>query len=197
MINLFKKPLNTSIHKDYKKLIEYVDTLEGRKLFKFKELADMPHGRYNFCTRFSTEINMRMDAETSKDIDEEIYTYFMLDKPGIKDKKKAMELIRTRIQMSEMLISGEASYRLASCVYFWETEDLTDYDYAIGDEKIEIFKRNNFDNFFFTEPMKNFLPQMDISARDLKVFSSQERELKKLLRKVLTEKTEENAKATS
>jgi len=200
MINLFKNTAKianlprTSIHPDYKRLVEFVDTLEGRELYKFKELSDMPHGRYNFCTRFSTEVNMRLDADTSREIDEELYTYFLLDKPGIKDKKKAMELLRTRITMSDMLISGESSYRLASCVYFWKDEDLTDYDYAIGDEKIDIFKRTNFDNFFLTEPMKNFLPQMDISAQDLKVFSSQERELKKLLHKVLTEKTEKSDK---
>lgn len=202
MINLFKKTANTkdlpktAIHPEYKRLIEYVDTLEGRKIYKFKDLADMPHQRYNYCTRFSTEVNLRLDADTSREIDEELMTFLLLEKPGIKDRKKAITLLQTRMQMSDALISGEASYRLASCVYFWKDEDLTDYDYAIGDEKIEIFKRTNFDNFFLTEPMRNFLPQMNISAQDLKVFSSQEKELKKLLSKVLTERTEKNDKQT-
>lgn len=198
MINLFKKAVKqkTIIHPDYKRLIEYVTTIEGRKLYKFKELADMPHGRYLYCTRFSTEMNMRLDAQTSQDIDERIMDYFLTEKPTKKDKRVAMDVLSTRMQMTKMLISGEVSYRLASCVYFWKDEDLTEYDFAIGDEKIELFKKVNFDDFFLTEPMKNFFPQTHISVQDLKVFSSQEKEMKKLLTGILKGKETENANLT-
>ena len=184
---------NTSIHPKYKTLIEEVQEIEGRMLYKFKSLLDMPHNRYNKATRHITEFEMRMDAQTSMDIDKKIMD--IINQPQIKIGN-ITSLIQTRITMSEMLISIDASYRLASCVYFWKDENLDDYDFEIGDEKISLFKKIGLDSFFLSKPMNNFIPLTNLSAQDLRGFLQYEKELKKLLFKQLKSENVKKEKMT-
>ncbi len=194
-VNELKGLPETSLHPKYKKLIEKVAEIKGRQLYKFKSLLDMPHNRYNKCTRFSTELNMRMDAKDSLAIDEEIVAMINMDGP-IK-KAKLGNLVGNRIARTELLIGIDASYRLASSVYFWKDEDLDDYDFAIGDEKIKMFKEIGFKSFFLSKPMNNFIPQMSLSAEDLLHYSQFESELERLLSLQLKGKNEKQDKTTT
>lgn len=200
MNNFFKnvfardQTIKTAIHPDYKTLIEKVKVIKGRQLYKFKSLLDMPHNRYNKATRAVTEFDMRLDAQTSIEIDKKIIDIIDSDKIKISE---IASLVKTRIAMTEMLISIDASYRLASCVYFWKDEDLDDYDFEIGDEKITLFKEIGFESFFLSKPMNNFIPQMNLSAQDLSAFSQYEKELKKLLSKQLKNENGKNEKTIS
>ena len=85
---------------------------------------------------------------------------------------------------------------MASCVYFWKDEDLDDYDFEIGDEKIKLFKEIGFDSFFLTKPMNNFLPQMDLSIDVLTACSQYERSLKKLHLSQLRDQSAKDTKTT-
>ena len=185
---------NTSIHPKYKRLIEEVKELDGQMLYKFTSLLDMPHNRYNKATRHITEFEMRLDAQTSIEIDNKILD--VIDQPTIKISK-ITELVNTRIAMTEMLFSPDASYRLASNSYFWKDEDLDDYDFEIGDKKIALFKETKFESFFLSKPMKDFIPQIDISAQDLRAYSQIEKEYKKLLSKQLKNENGKNEKTIS
>ena len=199
-INELKGIPSTSIHPKYKTLIEEVREIDGRMLYKFKSLLDMPHNRYNKATRFVTEFDMRIDTETIKAFNKEVDDLF--DKILVSENlpqtrriaRKGMlltDILETRIDIT---LSLDASYRLASCIYFWKDEDLDDYDFEIGDEKITLFKEIGFDSFFLSKPMNNFIPQMNLSAQDLNVFSRYEKELKKLQRKLLKGEEKEHSK---
>ena len=176
---------NTSIHPQYKTLIQEVREIDGRMLYQFKDLLDMPHNRYNSCMRFRTEVNMKIDADIlSKSIED-----------GLKfaDEGKISKLIGILTLLQEhtkMLISNESSYALASCVYFWEDENLDEYDFEIGDEKIKLFKEIGLESFFLSKPMNNFLPPMTISADVLQACSHYEKELRSLLSNQLKKETD-------
>ena len=192
MIKLFKKKRpNTAIHPTYKKLVEEVAEINGRKIYQFKNLADMPINRHNKCDRFSSEFHMRLDSqillEALDNIEEQI------NKGNI---TKVAGIIAILKEHTKMLISMDASYRLASCVYFWEDEDLTDYDFEIGDEKIELFKKEKFDDFFFTERTSKFLPQIDLSNHDLVTFLRYEKQLKDLLYSTLNSQKSKEKQTT-
>lgn len=191
MINIFKKKPKNAIHPDYKKLIQPVFEIEGKWLYEFKDLGDMPHQRYAMFDRFKTEINMRMDADT---LQESIKS--CLDNANKGQFTKVIHTLSVMEVMTEMLISMDAHYRLVSCAYFWKDEDLTDYDFAINDEKIVLFKKYKVDDFFLKEPIKKFLPQMNTSLQGLEVFLRQEIEFKKLLSSALKKNPGKNAKAT-
>jgi len=172
--NLFNKnqTINTVIHHDYKTLIEKVIKIKGRQLYKFKDLLDMPHNRYNKATRFVTEFDMRLDGDYLNEFIEIQEKAF--NSGEIFKASGALQILKSK---HDMLISIEASYRLASCIYFWKDEDLDDYDFEIGDEKITLFKEIGFESFFLSKPMNNFIPQVNLSAQDLNAFSRYEKEL--------------------
>ena len=186
----FLKPKpNTAIHPDYKTLIQKVAKVKGRQLYQFKNLLDMPHDRYNKATRFVTEFDMRIDADILKKSKQDCLKY---SNEG--NFTKVIGILNLLEEHTNMLISIEASYRLASCVYFWKDEKLNDYDFEIGDEKITLFKQMGFESFFLSKPMNNFVPQIDLSAQDLRAFSQYEKELKKLLSKQLKSENGKNEK---
>lgn len=177
----FLKPkTNTAIHPDYKTLIQKVAKVKGRQLYQFKNLLDMPHDRYNKATRFVTEFDMRIDADILKKSIQDCLKY---SNEG--NFTKVIGILNLLEEHTNMLISIEASYRLASCIYFWKDENLNDYDFEIGDEKVTLFKEIGFDSFFLSKPMNNFIPAINLSQQDLRGFSQYEKELKKLLLKQL------------
>lgn len=174
---LFIKPKpNTAIHPKYKTLIKKVAKIKGRQLYQFKNLLDMPSNRYNQCSRFTTEFTMRLDADILKTSIKDCLEYC-----NEGNFTKVIGILTLLQEHTNMLLSLSASYRLASCVYFWEDENLDNYDFEIGDEKIKLFKEMGFESFFLTAPMNNFVPQMNISAQDLEAYSLYEKELQKLL----------------
>lgn len=198
MLKLLRKFIrpksNTAIHPKYKKLVEKIATVDGKGLYMFKSLLDMPHSRYNHCSRFSTEFNMKLDSDILRESITQLRE--LLIEPTKKALTKASEILMLLDEHTKMLISIESSYRLASCVYFWEDEDLNDYDFLIGDHKIELFKKYNFGDFFLSEPMNRFLPAMNLSVNDLHIYSRYEKELGKLLSSTLKSKKESVHKTT-
>ena len=176
----FKLKNNTAIHPDYKTLIQKVTKIKGRQLYQFKNLLDMPHNRYNKATRFVTEFDMRIDADILRKSIQDCLTY---SNEG--NFTKVIGILNLLEEHTNMLISIEASYRLASCIYFWKDENLDDYDFEIGDEKITLFKEIGFESFFLSKPMNNFIPAINLSVQDLRGFSQYEKEMKKLLNKQL------------
>lgn len=194
--NLFKKEPqpNTAIHPDTKRLIEKVITIKkgkfkGRTLYQYKSLLDMQHKRYNTCTRLSTEFSMRLDADILK---KSIDSALKFANEG--NFTKVIGILQILNAHTEMLISMDASYRLASCVYFWIDENLDDYDFEIGDEKIRLFKEIGFESFFLSKPMNSFITQMSLSADDLRVCSQAEKELQSLLSRQLNDPKEKSMK---
>ena len=181
MLKLFKKPRpKTAIHPVYKKLVERVASIDGRDLYQFKSLTDMPINRHHMCDRFSVEFGLRLDAQIlSNAIDE------MQKAINKGDVTKVAGILAILKEQTNMLISIESAYRLASCVYFWDNEDLTEYDFDIGDEKMKLFKKMKFDDFFLSEPINKFLPLMSLSAQDLEICLKIEQELKKLMSQTL------------
>ncbi len=188
----FLKPKpNTAIHPKYKTLIKKVISIKGRQLYQFKDLADMPHNRFIKATRFQTEFEMRVDADIVRTYNKNVKDLFVqiLESEDLKKTRrsasKGLTLVETLDMNLDLLLSLDASYRLVSCAWFWEDENLDDYDFEIGDEKISLFKQEGIESFFLSKPMKDFLPQMNISAQDLAAFSQCEKEVKKLLNKQL------------
>ena len=183
---------NTSIHPKYKTQIIEVKEIKGRQLYQFKSLLDMPHDRYTTAMRFRTEFSMSLDNDY-------LGEFINIQEKGFSSGKVyecigALEQLKVR---RDMLISIDTSYRLASCVYFWEDEELSNYDFEIGDEKITLFKEIGFESFFLSKPMNNFIPAINLSEQDLKACSMLEKELQKLHSKQLKEENGKNEKMTS
>lgn len=189
LIKFWKKndKVKTALHPEFKRLIEKVATINGRDLWAFKSLMDMPVRRYDWCNRFSIEFQMRVDLGTLKETHETVINDIgMMDGNNLASlKRKSIALLENINRMTELTISMDGYFRLASCVYFWIDEDLTNYDFDIGDEKIRLFKKQNFDDFFLNMPVRDYIPPINLSAHDLEIFSRLEKEIKNIHLQIL------------
>lgn len=156
---------NTRFHPDYKLKTEFAFRLGETDYFWFNSLLDMPTKRYQKCSQFITETDLRLSRDDIKD-------YIEVIEKAINENNitRAVMMLGEMKYQNQMFIETDTFYRLYSCVFFTEHEDLTDYDFEVGDKKIEEFKKHNIADFFLSEPAKRFLPQVSISEEDLNLF---------------------------
>ena len=177
LFNPFKrKPRpGTSIRPDYKKLIQFAFEIDGVEFFEFKNIIDMPALRYQAESRFITEMTLGINLKDLKSTIEKSLEF--LDKGNI---TKSIIEQGNILELTKKIIKFDAIYNLAACHYFYKDENLDNYDYDIGEEKIELFKAQSLESFFLNTPIKQFLPDQNLSATDLATYYQYEKELQKL-----------------
>jgi len=158
----------TALHPDYKSAIEFCFELKGKKFYTFTNMLDMPVRRYQRMSEFIREAELRMTRD-------ELYQYVDLMEKAINKGNVTVivNMITTIKYCLDIFIETETFYRLFSCALFTVDEDLTDYDDDWGTEKIAIFKSQKVEDFFFSQSIKKFLPPLNISKEDFRVFSKQ------------------------
>ena len=158
----------TCLHPQVKTLTEFAFEIDGKEYHTFKSLFDMPAPRYQRIQEFIREAEMRI---TSKDLLE----LLKLTKEALNGGKitDAVLLLTGTENLTSQYIETDTFYRLFTCLFFDLDEDITDYDFDYNDEKLELFKSQPRVAFFFSQPMKKYLPQIDISEQDLEVFLKQ------------------------
>ena len=170
------------LHPQVKVLTEFAFDIEGKEYWTFKNMLDMPAPRYQRCMEFIREAEMRI---TSADLTEFIdLIKGALDKGKVTD---AIIFLNGIENLTSQFIETDTFYRLFTCVFFDLDEDVTDYDFDYNEEKIASFKAQPQTSFFFTQPMKKYLPQIDISEEDLAVFLKQTSSHHEYLQKIKSE----------
>ncbi len=162
------KDNKTCLHPVFKTATEFAFEIDGKEFYQFKNMLDMPAPRYQRIQEFIREAEMRI---TSKELNETIdLVKDALNKGKITD---AIVLLTIIENLSNLYIETDTFYRLFTCLFFDLDEDITDYDFDYNDDKLKLFKSQPATAFFFNQPMKSYLPQIDISAQDLEVFLKQ------------------------
>ena len=165
-IRRVRKAANTCLHPDIKALCEFAFEIDGVEYHQFKNLGDMPPLRYKKHEDFLREAEWRITGTELLACLKE--TEELIEKSKATDA--IIELRAMQYQVSQF-IQTDTFYRLFSCLFFTLDENIEVYDYDYNEEKIETFKREPIDTFFFLPPLKEWLPQVDISKKDLEVFS--------------------------
>ncbi len=162
------KDNKTCLHPVFKTVTEFAFEIDGKEFYQFKNMLDMPAPRYQRIQEFIREAEMRI---TSKELNETIeLVKDALNKGKVTD---AIVLLTIIENLSNLYIETDTFYRLFTCLFFDLEEDITDYDFDYNDDKIKLFKSQPATAFFFNQPMKRYLPQIDISEADLEVFLKQ------------------------
>lgn len=162
----FHPSKHTILHPEYKTLTDFAFEIEGVRYYQFRSLLDMPTKRYKKVMEFIREAELSL---TSKDICE----LLDISIKSIEEGKVSRSIIIQNdiVNLASQFIETDTYYRLFSCCFFTEGEDLTDYDFDYGDVKIEAFKKEYIPDFFLKKPMKKYLPQVDILKEDIEVYS--------------------------
>ncbi len=151
--------------------IEFAFEAIGTKYYCFKQDSEGRYGRYVVMQAYLQEYYLRIDLETLKRNINQLKNW--LNPPIIKDIQprlelgKSLELLEIMEQRANIAFEPETVYRLSSCLYFDEFEDLSGYDGEYNKKKIAAWKEAGITDFFFHELFKGLTHLTVTSKTDL------------------------------
>lgn len=166
--------------------------LDGIKYFEFDDANNIPCGRSFSALSFYEELSMRCTREF-------LIAHCKATQDIINSKKIDLyQIAKLNMQLQErldLIVEPEILYKLASVVYFDESENPYSYDFKYGQEKIIKWKKNKLEDFFLSLPIKKLIPHLSLSDEDL-VSSLKITELmnKEHLKSIFTASSPENQK---
>jgi hypothetical protein len=172
------KPEFNLSHPDVANLIEEAFKAGGKTYYRFKEERLIPVGRYKYIYSYLKEVDLRMNLETLQNYVKDFKN--LLNGSGPKKVIQIGELWKLLLNLeSRISLAFEPATveRLASVVYFDDTEDLSTYDKKYGTQKVEIWKKHLKHDFFLTKPIGELLGLKDISIESLEGYIQQATDL--------------------
>jgi hypothetical protein len=190
MWNPFKKkvkepPFNI-YHPEVADKIEFAfeagPVLRKKKFYRFKlnedfTTTEFEHrtGRYIWIESYLRQAGRKMDDQTLSQYIEKM-KFYLSGKVGEVDLVKAVQILITMEAWTKTSFSPELIKRLASVVYFDETEDLRSYNKNYGENKILFWEKYDKDlNFFLSKPIVEWFNLKNLSVKYLQSYI-QERE---------------------
>jgi hypothetical protein len=172
MYNPFKKkspkPEFNAFHPDNAHVIEEAFKAGGKTYYRFKEERLIPAGRYKYIYAYLKEIDLKMDIDTLKSYVADFKN--LLNGSGAKKIIQIGELWKLVINLESRLalkFDPETVERLASVIYFDDSEELSTFDKKHGAKKIEIWKKHLNHDFFLMKPMGELLGLKNTSTESL------------------------------
>lgn len=149
-------------HPEYNSMIEFAFEAEGIKYYCFSKDTDMRYGRYIFLQTFIQEVDLRISLTDLKKQNELMTGWLDGSKKEV-NHGKVLELLSIQRQQCGLAFEPETVYRLSSCLFFDETEDLRKWDKAYNEQKIARWKESHTVDFFFHRLMQEFVNLKNIS----------------------------------
>lgn len=170
---LFKKKVNKPLyninHPDLAGKFEEAFTCKGVKYYRAIPDFVLPVGRYKWIDAALNEVDIRMTLPVLKAFIIELKKSLNVTNGQIR-LDKAFQVIANIETRCELAFEPETVKRLASIVYFDETEDLRDYNQEYGQKKIKFWEDNGNYDFFLTRPIAELLNLSNISEMSLKKY---------------------------
>lgn len=190
-MNIFKffkkkepKPVFNIHHPEIAGNIEYAfsagSLLNKRDYYRFKESHFMPVGRFKFAEAFLYEAELRMDLKTLNGYMDELAKNIDGSKGQI-NIEKCFQVIWSIRSRCKLAFSPEIIERLASVVYFDDTEDLSDLDHDYAAKKVKFWKEQDCLSFFLTRPIIDLLNLQGYSETSLQTFIKEIRRAQELI----------------
>lgn len=140
----------TAKSKEVKDSIELAFKIGARKYYCFKRDTVMRYGRYIVLQAFLQEYYLRTDLATLKSDIQKLQQWLNPDKASARiEMGKALELLSIMEQRANIAFEPDTVYRLASCIYFEENENVVSYDKTFNDQKIARWKKEATVDFFY------------------------------------------------
>lgn len=181
----FGKPFRSYLLENKYK-VEPAFELGGIRYFQFANQEEVPTGRQFAALAIYNEMDMRVNREYL-----ELHTK-AFDKV-VSDPKKIH--IGYLIQMNEnlkdrltLMVTPDFIYKLASVVFFDESESPYSYDYDYNEGKIKKWKEDKETlAFFLRTPLKNLVPFLKAQEDVSSIFSEIAEQVSETHRRLLTD----------
>jgi hypothetical protein len=182
-----KKPKKRDWFKDYPEVrivpaftLSAKDGYPETTYYEFEDPMNLTAGRGFVAVNYYKELSMGCTREFLIAHTEAVDK---LSRPKVGERIDLPEIARLNLQLkerTEMVIDSLTPYKVASVIYFDETEDPYSYDMAYGMKKIERWKKENVSSFFLQTPVKNLIPSTLWSEETLENYMKVSRELDKI-----------------
>jgi hypothetical protein len=158
-------------HDDVKHKVELAFQAAGRKYYRFIDDHQIPVGRYKYIYAILKEVDLRMNLETLKSYVAEIKKALNGgDKKNLVSMESLWRITLNLESRISLAFEPASVQRLASVIFFDETEDLRTYDRKYGQDKITFWEENNVMDFFLTMPIVALLGLNGISQTSLEEY---------------------------
>jgi hypothetical protein len=165
--------------------VEPAFELGGIRYFQFANQEEVPTGRQFAALAIYNEMDMRVNREYL-----ELHT-----KAFDKVLSGAKIEIKYLIQMNEnlkdrmnLMVTPDYVYKLASVVFFDESESPYSYDYAYNEKKIAKWKEDkNTLDFFLRTPLKDLVPFLQAQEGVSSIYSAVAEQVGEIHHKLLTD----------
>ena len=140
----------------------------GKKYYQFEDIMNLCHARAFRAMEIYEEVQSRCTRELILLHTDAINNLLLANPINVFEIKKLNEALKER---ADFIISGDTLWKLASVVYFDETENPYDYDYKYGIKKIQEWqKEKDVSAFFFNTPISKLIPSLTLSESDLRTY---------------------------
>jgi len=152
---------------------EFVFECRGVSYYKFINEQKIPAKRAMSALDIYAEVEQKTDVTYHKAGYSSIIEYL---KKG--DNINAGKVAMLALERMQHITNRDLVYKLASVMFFDKNENPYDYDYEYADRKIEIWKAEKLDAFFFNLLLVDLIPSFDSLNIPLKYYGNlQEKEL--------------------
>lgn len=161
----FKRKPKILLHEQYK-AVEAFHTKDGTRYFWFEDQLIIPTGRGLAALTIYEEFNMRATREY-------LELHCRAVEKILSDPKKiniqAIAIINKNLQERlQMALFPDHIYKLASVVFFDETESPYNYDYAYNKKKIDKWKASGgMLDFFLKTPLRDLIPSLKLPEQNV------------------------------
>lgn len=156
-------------HPEFFSKIEEAFVADGVQYYCFAKDSDMRYARYIFLQDFIQESQLRMTLEQAKKDNETMRAHLNGSK-GTINIGKVLEILEIHRQQFDLAFEPDTVFRLASCLYFDDTEDLRIWDKQHNEEKIKRWKESHTIDFFFHRLFQELTGLRNISRIDLESY---------------------------
>jgi hypothetical protein len=187
---LFKRKLKSYLLDKKYRVIEAFK-VNGKTYFMFDDTFEVPAGRMYATLAFVDEMNMRVDREYL-----DAHTRAM--EKILSDPKKISIQIIAQLNINlrerlELMPLPDAIYKLASVIFFDESESPYSYDFAYGQKKIQEWKKSGETlDFFLSRLSTELIPSLQPARGNVKMFSQVTEKIDAIHRGHLTKVLSEN-----
>ncbi len=152
--------------------IIYSFSIGDRHYFRFDDPLNTPYDRALKCLVYYKELDMNIDRAFLKAHTQAIDNMLRKSQFGIDDLLTIRTLNEQMKQRLELPKEPDLMYKLASVVFFDQTENPTVYEFKYGENKIKAWKKTtSLEDFFLSKPLLELIPYLQSAGENLKTFS--------------------------
>jgi predicted transcriptional regulator len=179
LLKWFKKPINwKSKFPNVNHIIEESFDVGGLKYYQFADVFSLPYERALFALMIYEETRMKCTLEYLTKHVNVVRDMLRSDKIDIFKINQLNEQLNDRLHLA---LDVDLLYKLASVVFFDETENPILYDQAYCDKKIAHWKKHKgVTDFFLQQPLKTLIPFLENVDFNLDTYSQLNQDLNKV-----------------